>query len=81
MYWIRFDMILRRERITRLAVDRLGNWSIILEDGTKIKVGRDWDFSDSKRAVLKSILTSSDRSAISYIDARFDNVVVKKKPV
>lgn len=73
------DSLFRGERVTRLAIDQLGNWSILFNDGIEIKLGKEPHFSDEQRVVLKALLQSSERSSLAYVDARYPDVVVKRK--
>lgn len=73
------DPLFQGERVTRLAIDQLGNWSIILSDGVEIKVGKELRLSERQRLVLKALLQSSERAGLAYVDARRPDVVVKRK--
>jgi hypothetical protein len=79
--FVQRDQVLAREKTEQVEMDHLGNWSVILSDGTKIKVGKTFEFSSRKRAVLQTILRSSDRNDLLYIDTRYDDILVKKKPL
>jgi len=79
--FIKSDPIMRKESVSRGGIDRLGNWSVTLTDGTKIKIGRQFKLSTDKRAVIEAILGSSERRNVLYIDARYRDIVVKKKSI
>jgi len=73
------DPSLNSETISKLAMDQLGNVTLILNDGIELKTGEELALSGSARAVLKSLLKSKERSQILYIDLRYRDLIVKKK--
>lgn len=73
------DPLARRETITKISLDRLGNTTVTLANGPDIRLGR---YPEERLAVLEKaapILEDADRSKIEYIDLQFDNVIVKRK--
>ncbi len=76
---IRKEEVLEAETVTRIALDRLDNWTLILNDGISIKLGKEPFLNQNKRAIIKSILRSSERKDLLYIDARYEDIIIKKK--
>ncbi len=79
MEWIKSDPLLGSESTSKLVVDQLGNVSMILNDGIELKVGKEPNLSEAKRALLKKLLRSPERDSLVYLDLRYHDVVVKKK--
>jgi len=73
------DPVLRTESVSRVGLDRLGNWTLILSDGIEIRLGKDSDLSQEKRTVLKTILKSKERGNLLYIDTRYQDILIKNK--
>lgn len=67
------------EPLTRIAIDHLGNVSIILGSGPQIRLGR--RPLESLKSLDKTVplLKSEERSKIEYVDLQYDNVIVKRK--
>jgi len=69
----------RRETITHMSLDRLGNATMTLNGGPEVRLGR----NPSERIRIMShiipILEGQSRSKIDYIDLQFDQVVVKRR--
>ncbi len=67
------------EPLTRIAVDHLGNVSIILGNGPQIRLGR--RPMESLKTLEKTVplLKSEERSKIEYVDLQYDNVIIKRK--
>lgn len=69
----------KREVLTRVSLDHLGQLSITLGAGPDIRLGRR---ASSRIPTLEKIiylLEGGDRETIQYIDLQFDNVIVKRK--
>ncbi len=69
----------KREILTRVSLDHLGQVSITLGAGPDIRLGRR---ASSRIPTLEKIiylLEGGDRETIQYIDLQFDNVIVKRK--
>ncbi len=73
------DPALGSETISRLAMDQLGNITLILSDGVELKTAGELALPASSRTVLKSLLKSEERNQILYIDLRYRDLIVKKK--
>ena len=77
---VKADPILSAENISQLAMDQLGNMTLILKDGIELKVGNEIVLSESSRVVLGSLLKSGERNRILYLDLRYRDIIVKRKP-
>ncbi len=69
----------RFEPLTRIAVDHLGNVSIILGNGPQIRLGRRPVECIKSLDKVIPLLKSEERSKIEYVDLQYDNVIVKRK--
>lgn len=69
----------RKETVTRIKIDYLGNVTLTLGAGPEIKLGRDplKHLHDLEKAA--HLLEREERYLIEYIDLRFDDVIVKRK--
>ncbi|OGW88582.1 MAG: hypothetical protein A3A73_03990 [Omnitrophica bacterium RIFCSPLOWO2_01_FULL_50_24] len=76
---IRSESALRRETVSRMNVDRLGHWTLVLKDALEVHIGRPTLLAPAKSAVLKAILESKERDSLAYVDTRYPDIVVKKK--
>ncbi|MBI4358681.1 MAG: FtsQ-type POTRA domain-containing protein [Candidatus Omnitrophica bacterium] len=76
---LKVDPLFKGEAISKLALDQLGNISLILRDGLELKMGREFSVSDGTRLVLRSLLASKERSHMTYIDLRYQNLIIKRK--
>jgi cell division septal protein FtsQ len=65
--------------VSHIIVDQSTHWMLVLNDGVTIKFGKAVHVSQQKAAVLKALLTSSERAQLLYVDARYDDVIIKKK--
>jgi cell division septal protein FtsQ len=77
--WIKSDPILKREVISKVTIDQLGNIGIILSDGVELKIGREPVATIDKQSLLNSLLNGAERGELLYIDFRYSDVIVKKK--
>jgi cell division septal protein FtsQ len=73
------DEIFQRETITRISLDQLHNWKLVLGDAVVIMLGKEVRLSEEKRQLLSSILVSDERKDLIYIDARYHDIVVRRK--
>ncbi len=69
----------RRETITRIALDHLGNVTITLGSQPKVRLGRYPIERFPALSKILPILESPERTQIDYIDLQFDDVIVKRK--
>lgn len=76
---IQSDEFLRKETVTRMTIDKGGNFSIFLKDGLELKVGHEISLTPSTEMVLRSLLKSRDRSEYLYLDLRYHDIIIKKK--
>lgn len=73
------DPLARRETITRMQLDHLGNLSITLGAGPLIRLGRDPIARLPELAKMVHLLEAESRYQIEYVDLQFDHVIVKRK--
>lgn len=71
--------ISKREVLTRLSLDHLGQVSIVLGAGPDIRLGRRASTRIPTLEKIMYLLEGGDRDKIQYIDLQFDNVIVKRK--
>ena len=71
--------VLQEERVIGAKIDRMGGICLILADGVEIILGKRIELSDNLKTVLGSLLGSSERRNIRYIDLRYQDVIVKRK--
>ncbi|MBI3306683.1 MAG: FtsQ-type POTRA domain-containing protein [Candidatus Omnitrophica bacterium] len=69
----------RRETITKIQLDHLGNVTITLGNGPAVKLGRSPVERLGEMEKIVHLLDGEGRDAIEYIDLQFDNVIVKRK--
>ena len=69
----------RRESISRLELDHLGNLTITLGDGPAFRLGRDPEKRLTDLEKVMYLLEDEGRREIDYVDLQFDNVIVKRK--
>ncbi len=73
------DLALNSETISKLAIDQLGNVTLVLNDGIELKTNGEIVLLQNTREVLRSLLKSEERNQILYIDLRYRDLIVKKK--
>jgi len=71
--------VARRESLTRLAIDHLGNLTITLGEGPAFRLGRDPDKRLAGLEKAMPLLEDEGRRGIDYVDLQFDDVIVKRK--
>lgn len=71
--------ISKREVITRVDIDPVGNIAIVLGNGPEIRLGRYPAERLSAFQKIMPVLDSAARPEIDYIDLQFDHVIVKRK--
>lgn len=76
---IKTNPIFSAETVSKLAMDQLGNVTLILKDGLELRAGNKLELSEGARMVLSSLLKSPERSQILYVDLRYRDIIVKKK--
>lgn len=76
---IQTDLVFDSEIVTKLTVDQIGSVSIFLKDGLELKAGKRIQISNSARLALGSLLKSSDRSELMYLDLRYRDIIIRKK--
>lgn len=69
----------KREVLTRVSLDHLGQVSITLGAGPDIRLGRRASTRIPTLEKIMYLLEGGDRDKIQYIDLQFDNVIVKRK--
>ncbi|MBI3314249.1 MAG: FtsQ-type POTRA domain-containing protein [Candidatus Omnitrophica bacterium] len=69
----------RRETITKIRLDHLGNVTVVLGTGPAIKLGRNPVEKLNDMEKIVHLLDGEGRKAIDYIDLQFDNVIIKRK--
>ncbi len=69
----------RRETVSKMSLDHLGNLTIFLGGGPEVRLGR--HPSDRLEAFerIETLLEKESRTQIEYVDLQFDNVIVKRK--
>jgi len=77
--FVKTNALFKTESVARIAVDRLGNWTLVLSDGVSITLGKEALLSAGKQEVLKTLFKSKDRADLLYVDARYQDIVIKKK--
>jgi hypothetical protein len=70
----------KRETVTKISLDRLGNVTVTLGSGPELRLGRRPEERMAALEKITPLLESGERSAVEYIDLQFDNVIVKRKP-
>ena len=77
---LKSDSILSHETVSKMSIDQIGNIGLLLSDGIELKIGKQMPTAEGTRAVLGSLLHSSQqRSQILYLDLRYRDIIVKKK--
>jgi len=76
---IRNEPIFRRELLTKLTTDNMGNVSLFLKDGLELKMGKQLNLSEGAQMALNSVLKSQERNEMLYLDLRYRDIIVKKK--
>jgi len=75
---IQSELNISGEMIHEIYVDRLGFWSFITNDKIEFRIGD--DFSNlQKMESIKPLLKEGVRDKVSYMDLRFQDVIVKNK--
>jgi cell division septal protein FtsQ len=75
---IQSELDISGETIHKIYVDRLGFWSFITNDEIEFRIGD--DFSNlQKMESVKPLLKEGVRDKVSYMDLRFQDVIVKNK--
>lgn len=69
----------RRETITKIQLDHLGNVTIVLANGPAVKLGRAPLDRLAGMEKIVHLLDGEGRNLIEYIDLQFENVIVKRK--
>jgi len=67
---------LGEETISKIRVDSLGFWYFVTEDGIEFRIGDNFE-NLSKIENMKALLESDVRAKVSYLDLRFQDVIVK----
>ncbi len=78
--WFEQDPLLKSEPVSRFSVDHLGNMTAVLRDGIELRFGRFPGFQENASAILRPLLRSEEREKVLYVDFRYQDVIVKKKP-
>ena len=77
--WLKSDPVWAKEIVTKVMVDEIGNFIVVLNDGLELKLGKDLLKSEQKKSALKTILQSGDRPEMLYFDLRYQDIIAKKK--
>ena len=69
----------RREAISKISLDHLGNVTAVLGNGPAVRLGR--RPAERMKALEKVVLLlqGENRAGIDYVDLQFDNIIVKRK--
>lgn len=69
----------KREPLTGVSVDHLGNVTISLGEGPSIRLGKRPSERIDTLEKMMYLLEDESRKAIEYVDLQYDNVIVKRK--
>ncbi len=69
----------RREILTKIMLDRIGNVSIVLGEGPEIRLGRKPQERFDALGKAAALLEGEGRKNMEYVDLQFENVIVKQK--
>ena len=67
------------EVIDRIRLDHLGSVNLVLSKGPELRLGREPQKKLKRLNSVNSLLKSSDRDKIVYIDLQYQDLVVRKK--
>jgi len=69
----------KREPLTGISIDHLGNVAITLGEGPNIRLGKRPSERIETLEKMMYLLEGESRASIEYVDLQYDNVIVKRK--